>query len=317
MKISAFLKSKPMQWSIIIFLLAQALTLLVISHEDVFLKKENLYIPPQPTQAITIWPTQTTNAATGQVTQIPAESSLVPILIYFLAVVLILGIVLMFIPISALKTVFKVIFAFLFCWSIFVITILWLPLIASILIALFIGVLWFFNPRLWLHSLVMLLAMVALGEVFGRFISPWTAMVLLLALAIYDFLAVRFGYMLWMVKKMSESTTLPAFIIPYKFSDWKGSLKKSDVNDLIEQKAEERKYSILGGGDIGFPVLLASSVYFAHGLNDGLIVAGFALVGLVSAYFIQAKFLKGKAMPALPPIAVMSVIGLVLIGLIH
>ena len=306
-----------MQWSIIIFLLAQALTLLVISHEDVFLKKENLYIPPQPTQAITIWPTQTTNAATGQVTQIPAESSLVPILIYFLAVVLILGIVLMFIPISALKTVFKVIFAFLFCWSIFVITILWLPLIASILIALFIGVLWFFNPRLWLHSLVMLLAMVALGEVFGRFISPWTAMVLLLALAIYDFLAVRFGYMLWMVKKMSESTTLPAFIIPYKFSDWKGSLKKSDVNDLIEQKAEERKYSILGGGDIGFPVLLASSVYFAHGLNDGLIVAGFALVGLVSAYFIQAKFLKGKAMPALPPIAVMSVIGLVLIGLIH
>jgi hypothetical protein len=37
----------------------------------------------------------------------------------------------------------------------------------------------------------------------------------------------------------------------------------------------------------------------------------------VSAYFIQANFLKGRAMPALPPIAVMSVIGLVLIGLIH
>jgi len=53
------------------------------------------------------------------------------------------------------------------------------------------------------------------------------------------------------------------------------------------------------GGDIGFPILLTSSVYFAHGLNDGLIVAGFALVGLVSAYFIQAKFLKGNAMPAL------------------
>jgi hypothetical protein len=32
----------------------------------------------------------------------------------------------------------------------------------------------------------------------------------------------------------------------------------------------------------------------------------------VSAYFIQAKFLKGNAMPALPPITVMSIIGLVL-----
>jgi presenilin-like A22 family membrane protease len=316
MKIISFLKSKPMQWSVIIFLLTQALTLVVISHENVFLKKENIYLPSQPTQAITIWPTQTTSAS-GQVTQIPAESSLLPILIYFLSAVIVIGIVLFVIPVSALKTVFKVIFAFLFTWSIFVISILWLPLIASILIAAFIGIFWFFNPRVWLHSLVMLLAMVALGEVFGRFISPWTAMVLLTALAIYDFLAVRFGYMMWMVKKMSESTTLPAFIIPYKFSEWTSSLKKTGIIDLVEQRAEERKYSILGGGDIGFPVLLVSSVYFAHGLSDGLIVAGFALVGLVSAYFIQAKFLKGNAMPALPPIAVMSIIGLVLIGLVH
>ena len=317
MKIKEFIKSKPMQWSIIIFMLAQALMLLVVSHEDVFLKKDNLYIPPQPTQAITIWPTQTTNTATGEVTQIPAQSSLLPILIYFISVVIVLGAVLFFIPLSALKTVFKIIFAFLYCWSIFVITIIWLPFIASLGIALFFGLLWFFYPRVWLQSLVMLLAMVALGEVFGRFISPWTAMALLLALAIYDFLAVRFGYMMWMVKKMSSSSTLPAFIIPYKFSDWKDSVNKSEVTDLVEQKAEERKFSILGGGDIGFPVLLVSSIYFAHGLNDGLIVAGFALVGLIGAYFIQAKFLKGKAMPALPPIAVMSVIGLVLLGLIH
>jgi hypothetical protein len=141
-----------MQWSIIIFLLAQALTLLVISHENVFLKKENIYLPSQPTQAITIWPTQTTSAS-GQVTQIPAESSLLPILIYFLSAVIVIGVVLFVIPVSALKTVFKVIFAFLFTWSIFVISILWLPLIASILIAAFIGIFWFFNPRVWLHSL--------------------------------------------------------------------------------------------------------------------------------------------------------------------
>ena len=252
MKVNEFFKSKPMQWSVIIFLLAQALTLLVISHEDVFLKKENLYIPPQPTQAITIWPTQTTNAATGEVTQIPAQSSLGPILIYFLSVVLVIGIVLMVIPIRALKTVFKVIFTFLFCWSIFVISILWLPLIAAISIAVLIGALWFFRPKIWLHSVVMLLAMVALGEVFGRFVSPWTAMVLLLALAIYDFLAVRFGYMMWMVKKMSASTTLPAFVIPYKFSDWTDSLKKSDVSDLIEQRRTKGNIPYSGAEISGF-----------------------------------------------------------------
>jgi presenilin-like A22 family membrane protease len=158
-------------------------------------------------------------------------------------------------------------------------------------------------------------AMVTLGAVFGRFLSPWTVMILLLVLALYDFLAVRFGYMLWMAKKLSQSSTLPAFIIPYRLSEWTSSLKESDIAGITEEKSVERKYSILGGGDIGFPILLVSSVYFAHGFNSAILVAIFSLVGLVGAYWIQTKFLKGKAMPALPPIAILSLIGLVLISI--
>jgi presenilin-like A22 family membrane protease len=162
----------------------------------------------------------------------------------------------------------------------------------------------------------MLLAMIALGEVFGRLIAPWTAMILLAVLAIYDYLAVRFGFMLWMADKLTESTTLPAFIIPYHPADWKSNLKKSDIPSLAKQKTEERKYSILGGGDIGFPVLFAAAVYFTRGLQSAVIVAAFSLVGLIGAYVIQAKFAKGKAVPALPPIAVMSVLGLALVSFV-
>jgi len=164
--------------------------------------------------------------------------------------------------------------------------------------------------------MVMLLAMVALGEVFGRLISPWTAMILLAVLAVYDYLAVRFGFMMWMANKLSSSSTLPAFIIPYRPSDWSANLKKADIPNLSEQKAEERKYSILGGGDIGFPVLLAASVYSARDVRAALVVAAFSLVGLLGAYWIQAKFAKGKAVPALPPIAVMSLIGLALVSFV-
>jgi len=315
-KINTLIRFRPIYWSIIIFILSQGFTFLVISHENAFLKKDNLYVPTQPAQAITIWPGQVTSPS-GQVTQAPAVSSLGPILIYFFVVVAILGIILFTIPLSALKTVFKIIFGFLFGWSAFVVSIIWLPLIASIAIAVIISSFWFLNPRVWLHSVVMMVAMVALGEVFGRFISPWTAMILLIILAVYDFLAVRFGYMLWMAQKLSESSTLPAFIIPYRFSGWNSSLKESDVTGIIEEKSGERKYSILGGGDIGFPILLVSSVYFAHGFNDAIIVAVFSLVGLISVYGIQARFLKGKAIPALPPIAVLSLIGLVLVTVIH
>jgi hypothetical protein len=39
-------------------------------------------------------------------------------------------------------------------------------------------------------------------------------------------------------------------------------------------------------------------------------------MGLLGAYLIQARFMKGKAVPALPPIAVMGVIGLALVSFI-
>jgi presenilin-like A22 family membrane protease len=315
MKPRTIFRMRPILWSIIIFILAQGFTFLVASHQDAFLAKNNLSIPVQSADSITIWPGQTTSPS-GEVTQTTAESSLGPILIYFAVVVTILAVVLAVIPMSALKKVFKFIFTFLYCWSIFVIAVMWLPTAVSAGIALGIAVLWFFNPRVWLHSLVMLLAMVALGEVFGRLISPWTAMILLAVLAVYDFLAVRFGFMLWMADKLSESSTLPAFILPYRSPDWGAKLQNSDIPSLKAKKAEERKYSILGGGDIGFPVLLATSVYFSRGVRDGIIVAAFSLVGLMGAYLIQAKFQKGKAVPALPPIAVMSLIGLALVSFV-
>jgi presenilin-like A22 family membrane protease len=316
MNTKTFLRLRPVFWSIIIFVLAQAFTFLVVSHTGVFLEKHNLSLPPPQADTVSIWPSTTTSPS-GEMTQVSAESSLGPILIYFFAVVVIMAVVLFAIPISALKMLFKVIFAFLYCWSIFVISILWLPMVASIAIALIIGILWFFYPRVWMQSLVMLLAMVALGEVFGRLISPWTAMILLAVLAVYDYLAVRFGFMMWMANKLSSSSTLPAFIIPYSASDWANNLKKADIPNLAEQKAEERKYSILGGGDIGFPVLLAASVYNSRDMRAGLVVAAFSLVGLLGAYFVQAKFAKGKAVPALPTIAVMSLIGLALVSFVH
>jgi presenilin-like A22 family membrane protease len=305
-------KLNPVYWSIFIFVAAQILTFGVISHENTFLDKNNIYVPPQPTQAVSLWP-QPTTSASGAETQTPVYSSLGPILIYFFAVVIILGIVLFLIPISALKLVLRALFAFLFAWAAFIVLIFWLPSWATIAIAAVVGVGWFFFPKVWLHNLMLILAMVGLGAIFGRLISPWTAMILLMALAVYDFLAVRFGYMIWMAKKLSDSNALPAFFIPKSVVEWKNNLKEAAVTRLVEEKTAERKYSILGGGDIGFPLLLSSSIYFAHGFNHAIYIAGFSLLGLIGAYWIQARFLKGKAMPALPPIAILSLIGFLIL----
>ena len=238
-------------------------------------------------------------------------------ILYFFAVIVVLGLILYFIPMSALKKVFRVIFAFLFAWGVFIALVFWTPLALSLAVAAIVGLLWLITPRIWLHNLMMLLAMASLGAVFGRMIIPWTAMILLLVIAVYDFFAVRFGYMLWLANSMSKINTLPAFFIPRFISEWKDSLNEKSVTDMVELKPADRDFSILGGGDIGFPVLLASSVYFAYGINSALLVAAFALAGIIAAYLIQAVFLKGRPMPALPPIAALSLIALFIVRYQH
>ena len=368
------LKIKPVFWGILIFIVAQAITFGVIIKQDAYLAEHEIVIPTQPEDVI-LWPTTTTTTSTQTSTnttwttvtstvsdsvivsistqtmvteyvtkyvgKTPLFSSLGAILIYFFAVVLVMAVVLSIIPLSALKIFFRALFAFLFAWGIFIVQVFWMPLIPSIIIAAVIGVLWFFKPRIWLHNIIMILTMVSLGAVFGRLVSPWTAMILLLVIALYDFLAVRFGFMTWMAKRMESSDSLPAFVLPSSFGEWKGSIKKPKTDDSVNiedttsvketpsaretvsaretagaeiKKSTQRfDHSILGGGDIGFPLLLTSAVYFSLGLNSALLVAVFSLAGLICAYLIQSYILKGKPMPALPPIAALSLIGLLLV----
>ena len=81
------------------------------------------------------------------------------------------------------------------------------------------------------------------------------------------------------------------------------------MGDLKKEEPDRREYAILGGGDIGFPLMLAVSVFFAANLASAMLVGVFALMGLMSAFLIQSLWLKGKPMPALPPIAFFSLIG--------
>ena len=235
--------------------------------------------------------------------------------IYFFSAVVVIGLILFLIPVSKLKWVFRILFVLLYTWGVFVVLTFTLQSqwILVAILAFAAGLAWFFRPSVWLQNILMLLALVGVGSVFGVLLTPWPIMVFLLVVAVYDFLAVSFGYMMWMVKKLSQSDSLPAFIIPKTKSNWNQNLKSKSVHTIIEGEAAERDYSILGGGDIGFPLILMVSVYANYGFGNSLIVAAFSLVGLISAFIIQSLFLKGKPMPALPPIAVSSLIGLLIV----
>jgi presenilin-like A22 family membrane protease len=303
-------KLNTVYWGLLLFVIAQMLILLVAPRIDPFLEENDIDIPTQPPAPISWWPGEVT-LPDGEVVDVPVNSALGPILIYIFAAVAVLGITLSKIPLKALKVLLRLLFALLFSWGAFIATVFYVPLPVAVAIAVVFGTFWFMIPLVWLHNLVLILAVSSLGAVFGRFITPWTAMAIILALAIYDFLAVRFRFMLWMSNRLSQINALPALIIPKNYSEWNFNLKKREK--IIEVNPAAREYSILGGGDIAFPCLLTASVYFAQGLKPAAIIAVFGLLGLVSVYAIQARFLKGKPMPALPPIAAFTLVGLLII----
>jgi presenilin-like A22 family membrane protease len=305
------MKLNTVYLGLVLFIVAQILILLVAPRIDPFLDKNDIEIPTQPSGPVYWWPGEVT-LPDGNVVEIPAQSALGPILIYVFAAVAVLGLTLYKIPVAALKVLLRLLFALLFSWGAFIATVFYVPLPLAGAIAIAFGALWFLIPFVWLHNLVLILAVSSLGAVFGRFITPWTAMAIILALAVYDFLAVRFKFMLWMADRLSEVNALPALIIPKNYSEWNLNLKKHGEK-VIELNPAEREYSILGGGDIAFPCLLTASVYFAQGLRPAVIIAALGLMGLVSVYAIQAVFLKGKPMPALPPIAAFTLVGLLVI----
>ena len=296
---------------LLLFVVAQMLILFVAPRIDPFLDENNIDIPTQPATPIAWWPGEVT-LPSGEVVNVPVNSALGPILIYIFAAVVVLGITLYKIPLTALQVLLRLLFALLFSWGAFIATVFYVPLPVAVAIAVTFGAVWFLIPLVWLHNLVLILAVSSIGAVFGRFITPWTAMAIILALALYDFLAVRFKFMLWMADRLSQVNALPALIIPKSYSEWNFNLRKRE-RKIIEPNPAEREYSILGGGDIAFPCLLTASVYFARGLGPAAIMAAFGLLGLVSVYAIQAIFLKGKPIPALPPIAAFTLVGLLVI----
>ena len=309
---------KPVYWSILIFIIAQCFLFAVVVRANPFLKENNIYVPPQPEQPVVILPqpAATTTSPSGEVIiipEVPAPSSLLPILLYFAALIVIIGVVLFVIPLSALKFVFRALFGLLLTWGVFILCVFYLPLSAALTIACALGLTWLFYPRIWLHNLVMIIAVASVAAVFGRLISPWTAMILLGVLAVYDLVAVRFGYMLWMANKMSQTAALPAFILPSHAAELRSAVTHTDLGKVADTPVDDRAYSVLGGGDIAFPLLLTSSIYFQRGGWAAIVIAGFGLAGIPSAYLIQAKVLKGRPMPALPPIAILGLAGLVLV----
>jgi presenilin-like A22 family membrane protease len=277
---------EPMLWAGLLYILGLVITFFYVSPEKTYVESQPFTVP---------------------------EFSLLPVLGYFFGVVVVMGVVLLLIPVAKLKLALRLLFAFFYAWGIFILLALSLPAPLAIAAGAALGLFWLFLPFVWLQNALLLLTLVSIGGVFGALVAPWTVVWILLAMSVYDIVAVSLGYMMWLAKKLSEADTLPAFILPKKARDWALNLKGSSVKKLFEEEAAERDFSLLGGGDLGFPLVLVVSVYFAFGFGGAVVVAAASAVGLIFAYMLQIFLLKGKPLPALPPICFCAIAGFLVV----
>ena len=174
------------------------------------------------------------------------------------------------------------------------------PLYSLIIAAALVGLYWVVRNIL-IHDLVIIVAISGVAVYLGLILPVTAILVLLGILAVYDVIAVfRTGHMVDMFHSMVERGMVMALIIPKKISSM-----GAKVSNLKTRKGKHEAV-FLGTGDAAFPAMLAVAA-LQRGLNPAIGVVIGALLGVIIVHFLLIK-LK-RPLPALPPIALLSVAG--------
>jgi len=198
------------------------------------------------------------------------------------------------------KIIYKLIFLFtsflagLFCLESFLKEPLPLILMA------FLVFWWLKKPIVLNQNILMVLAIAGTGSVLGLAMDPFLVLTLLIIFSLYDFLAVyKTKHMVKMATDMIENQAVLGIVLPPNFSQFKADLKEIKVGG---------DFMVLGAGDIVFPLLFAVSLLSSSFL-EGIIVVIFSLFGLFLSFYFFISQKNRKPIPALPPIALFSIIG--------
>ena len=167
----------------------------------------------------------------------------------------------------------------------------------------FVFVLIFFRGKnVLFHNLGIIFGISGVGAVFGLSISVEVGLILLVALSLYDIVAVYVTkHMITLARSMVESGSVFGFLIPFEF---RGFLYGKDQ----AKAGVGENFMILGSGDIGLPLLFLSSLVKIS-LASAFVTAGFSLLGLFVTHILFINQGQRRAMAALPPIATATVIG--------
>ncbi len=163
-----------------------------------------------------------------------------------------------------------------------------------------------FRPALIIQNLTEILIYGGLAAIFVPIMNVFSAVLLLVFISIYDFVAVyKTKHMIKLAKFQSKLRMFAGLLIPYKLP----KLKRKGKVKLVKVRT-----AVLGGGDIGFPLIFAGVVMKGLMLNNPawqaflktMIIPFSATLALL---YLLLKAEKKKFYPAMPFLTIGCLVG--------
>jgi len=171
-----------------------------------------------------------------------------------------------------------------------------------------------FKPNPWIHNLTELFIYGGLASIFFPFITVWAAAILLLLISLYDMYAVWHSkHMVTMATFQTQSGMFAGLLVPagkaqstpphstktQPTSASTSTPAKGHVKYTAHEPSSAGKVrgAVLGGGDIGFPLLFAAAILKQQGMAVAAIIPVFAAIALFGLLYFAKKDRFYPAMP--------------------
>ena len=249
----------------------------------------------------------------GERPDVSEETSYIPIIL----AILIGTVIMLFLLKRKLTWIWKAWFFLAIFLSLIVAFFAFVPAYVALVLALLFAIWKIFKPNFWVQNLTELFIYGGLAAIFVPILNLVSVSVLMVLIAIYDAYAVwKSKHMITLAKAQTDAKVFAGLMIPYATGK-KGkivkSVKKSAAKVSTKMTKVKVRTAVLGGGDIGFPLIFAGVVMTKMGLWQSLIIPFFAAIGLTWLLF-HGK--KDQFYPAMPFIGVGCFVGLGVVWLI-
>ncbi len=178
----------------------------------------------------------------------------------------------------------------------------------AFVLALVLGAWKLFRPNFWVQNLTELFIYGGLAAIFVPLFNLFSVVMLMILIAGYDAYAVwKSKHMIMLAQSQAKAKMFAGLLIPYKMGSVgkMGKVVKGKAKQVVEQRT-----AILGGGDIGFPLIFAGVVLKEMGVWQSLVIPFFAMAALGLLLY---KADEKKFYPAMPFISAGCFLGLAVV----